>query len=144
MKKRIRKGISAIIFTKISGKKKYLLLKRKMYWTGWEWLKGGRKKHEGELKCLYREIKEETNKNPDEYGIKKTKYLFSFMYNKPFVHDFQLWDGAINRIYLVEFYNSKIKLDNDEHSSYKWTARKEALKKITWSDQRKVFNTLTK
>jgi len=139
MKKRIRSGIAAIIFTNIKGKKKYLLLKRKLYWTGWEWLKGGRKKHESELRCLHREIIEETRKNPGEYSIKKTRYTLNFLYQKPFVHDFQLWDGAKNRVYLVKFNNPNIRLDKDEHSAYKWTARQEALKKITHDDQRKIF-----
>ena len=139
MKKRIRPGIAAIIFTKTNGKKKYLLLKRKMYWTGWEWLKGGRKKQESELQCLHREIMEETGKNPDEYKFKRTKYTFGFLYQKPFVHDFQLWDGAKNRVYLVEFNNSKVKLDKDEHSTYKWMTKQDALKKITYMDQRKIF-----
>jgi len=101
MKKRIRPGIATIIFTKINGKKKYLLLKRKMYWVGWEWLKGGRKKQEAELQCLHREILEETGKNPGEYNLKKTKYTFIFLYKRSFVHDFQLWVGAKNRVYLV-------------------------------------------
>lgn len=139
MKKRIRNGIAAIVFAKINGKKKYLLLERKMYWTGWEWIKGGRKKRESELQCLQREVMEETGKNPGEYTFKKTKHLFTFMYERPFVHDFQLWDGMKARVYLVEFLNSKIKLDNDEHSSYQWLDKKDATNLITHEDQRKIF-----
>lgn len=139
MKKRIRPGISAIIYTKINGKKRFLLMKRKMYWTGWEWIKGGRKKGESELACLKREIKEETGKNPDEYKTKKTRYVFSFMYEKPFVHDFVLWDGARNSVYAVEFNNEKIKPDNDEHSDFGWFDKKTALGMITHEDQAKIF-----
>ncbi|MEM2956155.1 MAG: NUDIX domain-containing protein [Candidatus Pacearchaeota archaeon] len=138
-----RKGIVAIIFVR-NKEKKYLLLRRKMYWIGWEWLKGGRKKGEKEIECLKREIKEETGKNVEEYIVKKTNYIFSFKYERPFVHDKELWRGAKNRVYLVEFNNKKIKLDKDEHSSFRWVTRKKALKMITWDDQRKVFEKLTK
>jgi 8-oxo-dGTP pyrophosphatase MutT (NUDIX family) len=142
MKKRIRPGISAIIFTKVNGKKRYLLLKRKMYWTGWEWLKGGKRDMEKEIQTLRREIKEETGKNPSEYTAKRTKSILTFMYQRPFVHDFKLWDGGKNRVYLVEFNNPKIRLDSDEHSSYKWLSKKETLKRITFSDQAKIFKKL--
>jgi len=144
MKKRIRPGIAAIVFSKIRGKKRFLLLKRKMYWTGWEWIKGGRKKGESEMACLQREINEETGKCPDEYIFKKTPYFFKFMYERPFVHDFKLWDGAKNRVYLIEFLNPKICVDRDEHSGYKWVARKDALKMITHEDQRKIFKKVAK
>ena len=144
MKKRIRKGIAAIIFTKINGKKKYLLLKRKLYWTGWEWLKGGRKKHESEIQCLQREIMEETGKNPDEYKFKRIKFRLAFLYQRPFVHDFVLWDGANNRVYAVEFLDNRVRLDKDEHSTYKWMTKQEALKKITYPDQQKIFKKVVK
>jgi 8-oxo-dGTP pyrophosphatase MutT (NUDIX family) len=144
MKKRIRPGIAAVIFVKNNGKKKYLLLKRKLYWTGWEWIKGGKKKGESELACLQREIMEETGKNPDEYYFKKTRFILKFMYERPFVQDFQLWNGARNRVYLIEFLNSKIKLDNDEHSGFKWVPKQDALKMITHEDQRKIFKKIAK
>ena len=141
---KIRKGVAAIIWTRTKKGKKYLLLKRKQYWTGWEWLKGGRKKDESELACLERELKEEAGKKVEEYIVEKTNEIFSFKYQRPFVHDNELWNGAKNRVYLVEFNNSKVKIDKDEHSSFKWFARKEALKRITWDDQKKIFERVTK
>lgn len=137
---KIRRGVSAIVFVKEGGcKKKYLLLKRKMYWTGWEWLKGGCKKGEDSLSCLKREIREEIGKKVEEYIITKTDLIFAFMYEKPFVHDGELWSGSKNKVYLIELNNKKIKIDNDEHSKYKWVSKKEALKLITYEDQRKIF-----
>ena len=144
MKKRIRNGIAAIVFAKINGKKKYLLLERKMYWTGWEWIKGGKKKGESEVNCLKREIKEETGKNPSEYSYKKTPYKLTFMYERPFVHDFVLWDGAKNKVYAVEFFNSKVCIDKDEHSGCKWISKADALKLITHEDQKRIFKRLAK
>ena len=136
---RIRKGVAAIIFCKERGKKKYLLMKRKLYWVGWEWLKGGIKDKESDLFCLEREIKEETGKKADEYDIKCTKIIHKFVYQRPFVHDGVLWSGADNRVFVVEFFNPKNKLDKDEHSGYKWVSKKEALKMISWPDQLKIF-----
>lgn len=139
-----RRGVSAIIWTRDKGKKKYLLLKRKLYWTGWEWLKGGCKRGEDELACLEREIREETGKKVEEYIVEKTNIIFSFKYERPFVHDGELWSGAKNRVYLIEFNNKKIKLDKDEHSGHKWVSRDDALKLITHEDQKKIFERLIK
>ena len=139
---KIRKGIAAIIFYKERGKKKYLLMKRKLYWVGWEWLKGGIKDKESELFCLEREIEEETGKKADEYNIKSTRIVHRFIYQRPFVHDGVLWKGAENKVFVVEFLNPKIKLDKDEHSGYKWVGKKDALKMITYPDQLKIFRKL--
>jgi len=141
---KIRKGIAAIIWTKIKGKRKYLILRRKLYWSGWEWLKGGRKKGENELECLEREIKEETGKRVEEYIVQKTNKIFSFLYERPFVHDNELWGGMKCSVYLIELNNSKIKLDKEEHSIHKWMTKGEALKHLTWPDQRKMFSKLAK
>ena len=141
---KIRRGVSAIIWTKDKGKKKYLLLRRKMYWTGWEWLKGGCKKGENELACLEREIKEETGKKVEDYIVAKTNIIFSFKYERPFVHDGELWRGAKNRVYLIELNNKRIKIDTIEHSRHKWVSKADALKLITWNDQRKIFGKLAR
>ena len=142
---KIRRGVSAIIFVRDKCcKRKYLLLKRKMYWTGWEWLKGGCKKRENELACLEREIKEETGKKVEEYIVTKTNIIFSFKYERPFVHDGELWSGAKNRVYLIELNNKRVKIDNDEHSGYKWVSKADALKLITYKDQKRIFKKLVK
>jgi len=139
-----RKGVSAIIFVMDKRKRKYLLLRRKMYWTGWEWLKGGCRKGENEIACLEREIKEEIGKKVEDYIVTPTKMIFSFQYERPFVHDGELWKGAKNKVYLIELNNKRIKIDKDEHSGFKWASKADALKLITWPDQKKIFEKLTK
>ena len=141
---KIRKGVAAIIWTRTKSGNKYLLLKRKQYWTGWEWLKGGCRKGESELACLEREIKEEIGKKVEDYIVVKTKTIFSFKYERPFVHDGELWKGAKNRVYLIELNNKKIKIDTSEHSGYRWASKADALKLITWDDQKKIFEKLAK
>lgn len=139
-----RKGIAAIIWTRDKGKRKYLLLKRKLYWNGWEWVKGGRKKGEKELACLEREIKEETGKKVEEYIVQKTKFIHSFKYEKPFVHDGELWNGMKAQVYLIEFNNNKVKIDTNEHCGGKWFSKAEALKRISHEDQRIIFSKVVK
>lgn len=138
-KMKIRKGVAVVIFARINNKKKYLILKRKLHWNGWELLKGGLKNRENENNAIRREIKEETGKSFCDYILKKTKYSYSFVYQKLFVHDKILWNGARNRVYAAEFNNFKIKLDKNEHSGFKWVSKKDALKLLTWTEQKKVL-----
>ena len=137
----IRRGVSAIIFFEDdSGKKEYLLLKRKQNWKGWEFLKGGRKKNESEAHCLKREIKEEIGIS--KFKAKKTKFVHSFKYQKEYMKDHREWGGARNRIYLVEVSTKKIKLDSDEHSGFKWMTKQQVLKNLTWKDYKAIFRKL--
>ena len=138
----IRKGVAAIVFRKDKGRTKYLLLKRKLNWKGWEILKGGCKLFESEDKCLKREIKEEIGMS--EFSVKKTKIFNKFKYQKLFQKDNRLYSGARHRIYLVEVFSKRIKIDKKEHSGFKWVLQKEALKIIAWDDQRKIFKRVTK
>ncbi len=136
-----RRGVAAIIFVKEKGGKKYLLLKRILNWHGWEWLKGGRKENESEIACLKREIKEETGKDDGGYDIQSTSLLHEFDYEKEFVKDRKRWDSASNKIYLVRFKNKIVRLNKKEkeHSDFKWVGKKEALKMISWNDQKRIF-----
>ena len=115
-----------------------------MYWCGWEWLKGGCKKGETEIACLEREIKEEIGKKVEDYIIAKTNIIFSFKYERPFVHDGELWCGAKNRVYMIELNNKRIKIDTSEHSGFRWVSKADALRLITHRDQKRIFSKLTK
>lgn len=133
----IRKGVAAVIFLREGKEIKYLLLKRKKNWVGWEWLKGGCKKGEDEKTCLAREIKEESGIT--DFEAKKTKFVNTFLYSQRLSKDEQEWDGAAHRIYLVEVFSDDVGLDNDEHSDYEWFSEEDVLKMLTWEDQKKVF-----
>ncbi len=138
----IRKGVAAIVFRKEKGRKKYLLLKRKLIWKGWEWLKGGCKPREKEETCLVREIKEEINVK--KFLAERTKHFNKFKYHRKLTKDHKKWSGAKHQVYLVEVFSKKVKFDKKEHSGAKWFSRKDALKMITWDDQREIFKKLTK
>jgi len=136
----IRRGVCAIIFFDGSKGTEYLLLKRKQNWKGWEFLKGGRKKNESEMGCLRREMKEEIGISV--FGAQKTDEFHIFKYKKEYAKDHEVWNGAKNRAYLVQIFTKKIRIDQDEHSGFKWVDRKTALKMITWKDSKKVFERL--
>lgn len=138
----IRRGVAAVVFFRKDDSVRYLLMKRKKNWKGWEWLKGGRKKGESEKAVLKREIKEEIGIK--RFKAKRTGQALSFKYQKEFVKDNKEYSGAKHRIYLVEVFSDKVKPDRVEHSGYRWASRKQALKLITWKDQRKVFSEATK
>lgn len=133
----VRRGVSAIVFIDLNGKREYLLLKRKLNWKGWEFLKGGKRENESEWDCLKREIKEEAGIS--KFKAKKTKYIHEFKYKKEYMKDSLPWIGAKNRIYLVRVFQKKIKIDKNEHSGLKWVDKKTALKLITWNDYGRVF-----
>lgn len=133
----IRRGVAALVYRKTDSGVRYLLLRRKKIWTGWEWLKGGCKFGEDEKTCLKREIMEEISVK--SFIPKRTKFTHSFFYFKPLVKDKRKWTGAKHRLFLVEVHSSKVKVDNEEHSGYKWVDKKDALKMLTWDDQRKLF-----
>ena len=138
----IRKGVAAVVFKRNGGKTKFLLLKRKKNWKGWEWLKGGCKKGENEDSCLKRELKEETGVS--KFKAKKTKYFHKFSYPKLLVKDGRRYGGAKHRLFLVEILSDKIKFDDKEHSGFKWVNKKKALKLITWRDQKNLFAKVSK
>jgi 8-oxo-dGTP pyrophosphatase MutT (NUDIX family) len=133
----IRRGVAAVVFLRKGDKTKYLLLKRKKNWKGWEWLKGGRKPLESESACLRREIREEIGVR--EFSAKKTKYFSSFKYAQEYLKDHRKFDSAKHRVYAVEVFSDKIKVDKIEHSGFKWVNRKEALRILTWPDQKRIF-----
>lgn len=138
----IRKGVAAIIFRKTDSGIKYLVLNRKLNWIGWEFLKGGCKKGENERICLSREMMEEIAVK--EFRHKRTKFVNSFFYLKPLVKDEREWTGAAYRLYLVEVFSDKVKIDEDEHSGFKWVDKKEFLRLLTWDNQRELFEKVIK
>jgi 8-oxo-dGTP pyrophosphatase MutT (NUDIX family) len=134
-----RKGISAIVFRRKGKKARFLLLHRTQNWTGYEFLKGGRKGSEKEESCLKREVREET-------GIKKylsvrTAYSYRYPWPKWFVKDNCRFSGAHFQLFVVEDLEKtdRIRIDRHEHSGYLWTDGRKALRLITHSDQRRAM-----
>ena len=140
-----RQAVFAVTYTKVKGKIYYLLLKRKLHWKGWEFPKGRllsqRKFFESKKQTVKREIKEETGLIPVK--IKKFNISGKFKYNKKFP-DRKGFIGQTYSLYAVEVEKKKITLDKLEHSDYKWLDFEKAIKKLTWSNQKKCLKIVDK
>jgi len=130
-----RKGIFIVTYTE-EKKIKYLILKRKLHWSGWEFPKGGKKSSENYEKSVRREIFEET-------GQRLLK-IINLNVNGKYKYPRKIKDrpgiiGQTYKLYAAKIKRNKIEIDKTEHTDYKWVDFKDALKKLTWKDQRKCL-----
>ena len=132
-----RKGVVAIIFKKEKGKVKFLLLKRKKNWKGWELMKGGCKNGESELMCLRREVKEETGIS--KFITKITNSYDLFGYPQEMIKDGVRYKKSKHRLFLIEVFSDKVEFDKEEHSGFKWVDFEKASKMLTWKDQKALL-----
>ena len=149
--KKYRRGIFIVVYSNKS-KPEYLLLKRKLHWKGWEFPKGGRKRFELIKNTLRREIEEETGLKIVKGSTKNHHLKGIFLYE----HKLKTRPGYIGQkysLYSVEVNTpggtrkKKIDLKKNpakEHSDYGWFDFKRALKKLTWSNQRKCLRVVNK
>jgi 8-oxo-dGTP pyrophosphatase MutT (NUDIX family) len=126
---------------------RFLLLHRKLNWSGWEFPKGAIEEKESDQEAIIRELLEET-------GIKKFKVVdqideFDYYDEKRKV------DSLIKNFLLHVSSNSKVIINNEhvldgkvveEHNDFKWFHPKEAVKTLTHENQketvRKAINLL--
>ncbi|MEM0465647.1 MAG: NUDIX domain-containing protein [Candidatus Pacearchaeota archaeon] len=119
----------------------YLILKRKLHWIGFEFPKGGIEEKETNLEIAKREVKEETGQNP--ILIKNHKIKGSYKYPKIFA-DRPGIIGQTYHLFSAQLKSKKIKIDKTEHSDYLWLDYKEALKKLTFKEQKKCLKFVNK
>ena len=131
-----RKGVFIVTYFKTKKGIKYLVLKRKLHWIGWEFPKGGLKKNEDIIKGLKREVKEETGKLP--FNIKKFDFSGKYKYKRE-LKDREGVDGQTYSLYSAEIKPGLIKIDKKEHSDYQRVSFEKALKKLTWPNQRRCL-----
>ena len=83
---------------------------------------------------LLRELREETGLK----AFKITKFNFSGKYDyEKILSDRQKFRGQTFSLYSAEVKKSKVKIDNYEHSDYKWVSFSQALKMLKHKDQKK-------
>jgi 8-oxo-dGTP pyrophosphatase MutT (NUDIX family) len=130
-----RKGICAVVFHRKGKTIQVLLLHRVLHWKGWEFPKGGCRKGETQLQTLKRELCEELGVS-EFLQIKKSPVKLEF------------FDSARNKkvemqAFLVELpASAKISILKNkckEHSSFKWVSKLQALKLLSFENQKKVF-----
>ena len=141
MNMKTRRGFFCIIYRKEKNKIQYLLLKRKLHWKGWEFLKGGIEKGESILESLKREIKEETGQKP--FNIKKHKLKGKYKYNGKLVDRTKITHQSYV-LYSAEIEDVNMKIDKREHSGYRWVDYKKALELLTWPNQKKCLRYFNK
>jgi len=135
-KMKYRKGVFIVVYLKQDNKIKYLLLKRKLHWKGWEFPKGGIESKESIKKTIIREVKEETGQIPMK--ITNHKVEGKYKYDKE-LKDRNGIEGQTYKLYSAEITKEKIKIDKKEHSKFKWVDFKTAIKMLSWSNQRRCL-----
>jgi 8-oxo-dGTP pyrophosphatase MutT (NUDIX family) len=144
-KKTFRPAVFIVVYYLDKDKKPiYILLKRKLHWKGWEFPKGGIDKNEKPIKTAKRETEEETGLSPIKimrYNIKGRYNYHKILKDRPNFkgQTFELFSASIK-----QKPNQKIKLDPKEHSAYVWLPFKQAIKKLTWPNQKKCLKIVNK
>lgn len=129
-----RKGVFIVVYSRQKTGITYLVLKRKLHWTGWEFPKGGTLPFESKRKAVIREMKEETGLKAEK--IKKFNFHGKYPYKKKFA-DRTGVIGQTFSLFAVEVKNGKVRLDKKEHAKYEWHDFKKALEKISYKNQKK-------
>ncbi|MEK6887487.1 MAG: NUDIX hydrolase [Candidatus Aenigmatarchaeota archaeon] len=112
--------VAAVVFDQ---RGRFLILKRKLHWHGWEFVKGHVEK-ETARQAVLREIKEETGIRNDMLITKLPPEIF---YRHENIHGHT---SSVQKAFLVEYLGGKIKL-SFEHSTYKWADKKTAERLLT-------------
>ena len=140
-KKQYRQAVFVVTYSKTSEGIKYLILKRKFHWRGWEFPKGGINYGESKRTAVKREILEETGEKTLE--VKRFNFHGKYNYKKKFPErkDFI---GQAYSLYAAEIKYGKVKIDKMEHLSYVWLPFNEAVKKVTHLNQKKSLGIVDK
>ncbi|MBS3066856.1 NUDIX domain-containing protein [Candidatus Pacearchaeota archaeon] len=130
-----RKALFIVAYRMINNNIKYLILKRKLHWKGWEFPKGGVELFETKKMGVKREIVEETSLTPKIITNHKTCGKYDYKKNLPD----RPYKGQSYQLYSVELEQGSVKVDHREHSSYLWLPYEKAIKKLTWSNQKECL-----
>ncbi|MCK5603503.1 NUDIX domain-containing protein [Candidatus Pacearchaeota archaeon] len=138
MKKgKYRKGMFIVTYAIVNGKPEYLILKRKLHWTGWEFPKGGvGGLFETKKQTAKRELEEETGLKI--LKIKNFKESGEYKYKKE-LPDRKGIIGQTYHLFSAEVKKGSVELDCLEHHGHKWVDFKHAIKMLTWPNQRKCM-----
>ena len=136
MKRKLRKGVFMVTYAFEKNKPIYVIQERKKHWKGWEFPKGGIERFETKKHAVKREIKEETGFNAIK--IKNHHKKGKWIYEKE-LKDRPGLVGQTWHLYSVRIRKGKLKTDEKEHLSQKWVSYKEAMKLLTYKDQKECL-----
>jgi 8-oxo-dGTP pyrophosphatase MutT (NUDIX family) len=140
-----RQGIFFVVYRKKKDNVEYLILKRRLHWTGWEFPKAGLKIYERKDKvaAVVRELKEEAG-GCEPIKILNFKAEGKYKYGGKIVG--RPWIGQTYTLFAVEVKcpGRTVKIDKHEHSEYKWLGFEKAMEILTWPNQRKCLEIVHK
>jgi 8-oxo-dGTP pyrophosphatase MutT (NUDIX family) len=129
-----RKGIFVVVYTLDKDNSPlYLILKRKLHWSGYEFPKGGKNFLESNLHAVKRELLEETGLIP--LRIHNHRIHGKYKYKKE-LSDREGVIGQTYTLYSARVNKEKIKLDEREHFSFDWLPFEKAHFRLTHSNQK--------
>lgn len=140
-KQKYRKGVFIVAYAIEKNKPVYILQKRKLHWSGWEFPKGGVETFERKKSTVKRELLEETNLSA--FNIKNHKVKGKYKYEKP-LKDRPGIIGQTYTLFSAQVKKGKIKIDKTEHTSSKWVNYKDAMKLITHKNQKECLKIINK
>lgn len=129
-----RQAVFIVTYRKKGKKIKYLLLRRKLHWLGWEFPKEGIEKNETPLQTVIRGLKEETGQKATK--ITNCNFSGKYRYEKKYP-DRKGEIGQKFSLFSAELKSNTVKLDRKEHSAYKWLNYEEAVKIIDYPEKKK-------
>jgi 8-oxo-dGTP pyrophosphatase MutT (NUDIX family) len=139
---RYRKALFIIVYCFYNNAPKYLLLKRKLHWKGWEFPKGGKRIFETDKMTIKREVKEETGLKI--LDIKKFDFYGEYKYDKEYL-DRKKIIGQTYKLYAVKVnFSKEVKIDKIEHSEFKWCSFNKGIKNLKWESQRDCLKIVNK
>lgn len=115
---------------------KYLVLKRKLNWRGYEFPKGGIERGESRFEAVKREIFEETGLSVKKIKNHHKKGKWNY---KNIVKERPGLKGQSWSLFSVEVNSQDVKVDPREHVSFEWLDYESALKKLTFENQKKCL-----
>lgn len=133
MAEKYRPGTFIVTFAKTSKGIKYVILKRKKHWTGWEFPKGGINPEEDKYKTVTREVEEETGYEPEriiDFNIRGKYHYPKAFSDRPDIV------GQTFHLFAAEIPKKKISIDESEHSDAQWMSYKEARDRVTFQNQK--------
>jgi len=134
--KPVKKGVVAVVFKRVGRFEKFLLLYRVLHWRGWEFPKGGLNGREKPGKALLRELGEEAGIAPEQIlSIKPMRRSMTFIARSGRPRDLKAFVVEVK----ASARGTLARNPFPEHSRLCWVSGRRALKMLSWTEARKLF-----
>lgn len=123
--------VAAVIYKTEKGNIKFLILRRKLHWKGWEFVKG-KIEREGLKHAALREVHEET-------GLRKVSIVFKLPMEIIYHHKSANGHSvSALKACLVECHGGNVRISK-EHASYRWVSGKQANNMLTYDTHKTLL-----